>query len=437
MGRPPSIKAEDAAKLKADIASGMKQVEIAKKYGVSRSTVSDIATGRIYKEIPWPNDKKPVPKRSGGQRKAIEGYDPTDEKIQQLEAEVVHLTEERNQARRAAKSTAKTEGLFRAMADELTDRIVPVKPLPPVRRVRTAKKRIEEHAVLHLSDGHHDQIVVPSDCGGMEAYDFPVSCCRAERLVDTTLQWTQRTLSSQFTFPVLNILAYGDHTSGEIHGAATRSYYRDMMRNCIASGKLHALMYRDFAAHFEQVNVIYVPGNHGRRTRKKDYHGARDNWDYLIAEMAKLYCQDIENVSFLIPNSFSINLDINGVGFNIAHGDDIKSSMGIPWYGLQRRQSRLQALQPLQDGPRVRYYCVGHFHQKGMVGAQDTETIMNGPWVATDAYAFNSLAAYTEPFQWLHGVNPKYGISWRMDVKLKDAEREARGPQRYIIDMGE
>ncbi len=435
MSRPPSIPDEQARELKADIAAGKKQTEVAAKYGVSRSLVSDIACGRTWKGIPWPEGKQPVPKPSGGQHKPIEGYDPTDKKVQELEAEVVHLTQERNLERKRAAGNAKTEGLFRAMADELTDKVIPIKPLPAVRRPFSTKKKIDEHVVLHLSDGHHDQIVTPNDSGGLESYDFPISCCRAERLVDTMLQWTQQILNDQYRFPVLNILAYGDHTSGEIHGAATRSYFRHMMRNCIATGKLHALMYRDLAAHFEQVNVVYVPGNHGRRTQKKDYHGAHDNWDYLIAEMAKLYCQDHGNIDFLIPNSFSINLDINGVGFNIAHGDDIRSSMGIPWYGLQRRQSRLQALAPLQDGPRVRYYCVGHFHQKGMVGSQDTETIMNGPWVGTDAYAFNSLSAYTEPFQWLHGVNPKYGLSWRMDVKLKDELREAQGPQRYKIEL--
>jgi hypothetical protein len=435
MSRKPRLSEEVATALKALIASGAKQKEVAAKYGVSRSLVSDIATGRVYKDIPWPEGQKPVPKRAGGQHKEIEDYDPTDTKIQALEAEVIHLTDERNLERRRAKSNAKTEGLFKAMADELTDKVMPIKPLPKERPRSTVKKRIEEHAVLHLSDGHHDQVVTPEECGGLERYDFPISCSRAERLVDSTLQWTQQTLHDKFTFPVLNILAYGDFTSGEIHGAAERSYFRHMMKNCIAIGKLHALMYRDLAPHFDQVNIVYVPGNHGRRSQKKNYHGAHDNWDYLIAEMARQYCQDIPNLDFLIPNSFSINLDINGVGFNIAHGDDIKSSMGIPWYGLQRRQSRLQALAPLQTGPRVRYYCVGHFHQKGMVGAQDTETIMNGPWVATDAFAFNALAGYTEPFQWLHGVNPKYGISWRMDVKLKDELRDARGPQRYKIGV--
>lgn len=425
---------QEAEAAKVDLAAGMKQTAVAKKHSISRSLVSDINTERRYADVPWP-DCKPAPNPSGGQHNQVENYDPTDKKIQELEAEVIHLTDERNRARTQAKSNAKTEGLFQAMAEELPGAVVPFEALPPARKPFSREGKIEEHAVLHLSDGHHDQVVVPEECGGLETYDFPISCCRAERLVDSTLQWTQQTLGDRFYFPVLNVLAYGDHTSGEIHGAATRSYFRYMMRNCLAIGKLHALMFRDLAGYFNQVNVVYVPGNHGRRTQKKDYHGAHDNWDYLLAVFAREACRRIGNISFLIPNSFSVNLDINGVGFNIAHGDDVRSSLGIPWYGLQKRQARLQALAPLQSGPRVRYYCVGHFHQKGMVGAQDTETIMNGPWLATDAYAYNSLAGYTEPFQWLHGVNPKYGLTWRMDMKLKDPVREALGPQRYKIEL--
>jgi len=40
-------------------------------------------------------------------------------------------------------------------------------------------------------------------------------------------------------------------------------------RNCLAMGQLHALMYRDLAAHFEQVNILYLSGNHGRRTQRQ------------------------------------------------------------------------------------------------------------------------------------------------------------------------
>ena len=105
--------------------------------------------------------------------------------------------------------------------------------------------------------------------------------------------------------------------SGEIHKACERSYYRNQFKNCLAIGQLHALMYRDLAQHFEQVNVLYLSGNHGRRTPKKDYYGANDNWDYLIAEIARLHCREIDNVHFQIPDAWSANVNINGVGFNI------------------------------------------------------------------------------------------------------------------------
>jgi hypothetical protein len=155
---------------------------------------------------------------------------------------------------------------------------------------------------MHLSDGHHDQVVRPEEVGGLEDYNFPISCARAERYVDTVVDWTQNTLAPKFHFPVLWVLAYGDFTSGEIHKACERSYYRNQFKNCkncLAIGQLHALMYRDLAAHFEQVNVLYLAGNHGRRTPKKDYLGAHDNWDYsdywdyLVGEAARLHCREL------------------------------------------------------------------------------------------------------------------------------------------------
>jgi hypothetical protein len=66
----------------------------------------------------------------------------------------------------------------------------------------------------------------------------------------------------------------------------------------------------------------------------------------------------------------------------------------------------------------------------------DGELIINGAWPATDAYAYNAFGGYTEPSQLIHGVNPKYGITWRMPVKLK-ADDEQNGPRRYKIDLME
>ena len=64
------------------------------------------------------------------------------------------------------------------------------------------------------------------------------------------------------------------------------------------------------------------------------------------------------------------------------------------------------------------------------------ELLINGAWVATDAYVFNAFSGYSEPTQLLHGVNKKYGITWRLPIKLR-SERDRYAPQRYVIDMME
>jgi DNA-binding XRE family transcriptional regulator len=399
------------------------QPEVAKKFGVSRSLISNIATGRAHKKIAGP--KLPV--------KAAKPKKP-ETKIMELEAEVIHLREERNYARKQLLLAAKTQGLFQAMVNELEQSIQPFKELPKSRTFYPTTSILTEHLVLHLSDGHHDQIVVPEECGGLEEYNFPISICRAERLVDATLKWSQETLSPQFQFPNLTVLAYGDHTSGEIHGHVTRSYFRNQLKNCLAIAQLHSLMYRDFAPYFESINVVYVPGNHARRSIKKDYNAAEDSWDWLIAKTAELYCRDLANVHFLIPNSYSINLNIEGNGFQIFHGDDVRGVLGIPWYGLERRQRRMVALNSLNHNIPIKYTVCGHFHRPGSISDVGSELIINGSWVGTDAFAYNALASYSEPTQLLHGVNSKYGITWRLPIRMR-CEYEKKGPRRYKIDL--
>ena len=129
----------------------------------------------------------------------------------------------------------------------------------------------------------------------------------------------------------------------------------------------------------------------------------------------------------------SANIDINGVGFNISHGDDVHGNSGLPWYGMVRRQKGLIALGAAQGGQRVRYFCVGHHHTASTLSDIDGELLVNGAWIGTDPFAYNALAGYREPCQWVHGVNSKYGITWRLGVKLRT---EDEAPRRYLIDGG-
>ncbi len=406
------ISEEKRLLIEADIKGGLTQRAIAKKHSVAIGTVSNIAA----KFIKTPEDQP----------------DPTNQQILKLEAQVVALKDENNRCKRAYKAAQRENSVFEALVDEMGKVVEPVSPLPSL--VKCSQKGIEirETLVAHLTDEHADHEVQPHTVGNLERYNFPIALRRAEEYVDTIIKFTQNTLSN-YRFDTLWILAHGDHTSGEIHGSVEHSYYRNQFRNCLAIGQMHALMLRDLSPYFQDVKILYVSGNHGRRSVKKDYYGAWNNWDYLVAETAKMHCSDIKNVEFLIPDSFSVGVEIEGWGFHVTHGDEIRSWNSIPWYGIERKTRRLTALTAAQ-GRRVHYYCFGHFHNPATQASLDGETIINGSWVATDPYAYEKLSVFTEPSQWLHGVNKKRGISWRLNMKLR-TPREHLGPNRYTVNL--
>lgn len=336
-----------------------------------------------------------------------------------------------SELRKQLKQAVKQHGIFKAIVEELEAHVTPLEPLDSTVPKRKSKGKIEEHFVMHLSDEHADEIVLPHQVGGLESFDFNIALCRAEEYVDTILKWKNYSLS-QHTFPVLHILSYGDHTSGEIHDAKERSQFRNQFRNSLAIGQMQSLMIRDLAPHFKTVKVYCVPGNHGRRSVKKDFHGAWNNWDYLISEIARMHCQDHDNVEFAIPDCYSINIDINGHGFAIEHGDGVKSWMGIPWYGLERKTRRLVSLHNTFD-KKIRYFVFGHFHALSTNADLKGEMIINGAWPATNPYSYEEFSGYREPMQLIHGVHENKGMSWRLPVYLKNLEREKEGPKRYNV----
>ncbi len=404
----PKLNNEKRDAITTALAEGLSQKEIAEKFGVSKGTVSNVKNNKI------------------------KGIDPTNERILKLEASNLALQDENRRCKLAYKAAQRENSIFESLVDELRAVITPITPLPDARKPNGSKKIIKETLVAHLSDGHCDQIVLPHQVGGLERYDFRIASKRAEQYVDTVIKFSQHTLSN-YKFDTLWIFAHGDHISGEIHNAKDHSQYRNAFRNSMAVGQLHALMLRDLAPYFKEIKILYLSGNHGRRTIKKDYPNPWDNFDYLVAETAKAHCVDIENIDFMIPESFSACVDIEGWGFAVSHGDDIRSWNGIPWYGIERKTRRLSALNASQD-KKINYYCFAHFHNPAMQAALNGETIINGSWIATSPYVYESLSSFNEPSQWLHGVHKTFGVSWRLNMRLRTKD-EHLGPSRFHINL--
>jgi len=409
------------SQIKAGINSGKyTQPQIAEKHNVSRSAVSNIATGRTHAGV---GPAITVVRSAGGQLKSLD----IEQQNISLIGQVENLRSERNMLRRQLRATSKRLSLVDSVADDLRELITPLEAprlIPPSR----SKSLIDETLVLVLSDTHCDQVVLPDEVDGLETFNFPIACRRAEVLVEETIKWTQETLSN-FRFKNLIILALGDFVSGEIHNHTPRSYFQNPFKSALATAQLFSLMYRDFAPFFEQVEIITISGNHGRLTEKVELSkAAQENYDYLVNKIAEVYCQDMKNVKFVFPNSFSTIVDIQGHKFHCSHGHIAKSS-GATW---NRAKKFAQNLGELHHG-EIHYYVQGHFHSDGIVKISGNSSLLaNGAFLATDPYAYQTLQAAGEPTQLVFGVHRHNGVSWRLPLNIRTAD-EDKGPQRYKI----
>jgi len=357
--------------------------------------------------------------------------DPSDLKVISLERDITILKDRISTLNTRLKHHHREHGVYEALCDELHKVVTPLEPLPPL-PIEIEKREHTESLVMHISDEHADQIVEPHRVGGMEEYNYKVALARAERFVDKVISISCNTLSN-YHFNELWILAYGDHVNGEIHDSTNHSEYRNAFDNALAVGQMHALMIRDLAPYFPSIKVLYLSGNHGRRSAKKDYKSPKNNWDYLVGRTAEMLCMNIENAEFLIPDSFSFTFEINGWNFCAFHGDDIRSWNNIPHYGIERKTRRLTAIHAAQ-GRQVHYFVMGHFHSRSEFEHPSGEVIMNGAWIAADEYSYEALGLITKPSQMLHGVGQRYGVSFRFPIYLK-FDGDTKGPQRYTAPL--
>ncbi len=331
------------------------------------------------------------------------------------------------------KSRGKDE-FFHQMADLIMENppIANVRPLKPTKK-KDAKTK--ESVGLIISDMHADQNIPSHRVQGLEEYNFQAACHRGDNLVQSTIKWMNDNMATH-EFDSINVFLIGDLTNGEIHGGTKASTYGNAIKNSAAIGELLGHMFCDLADHYK-VNVISVPGNHGRRSHKKDYRGPHENWDYLCALWAKQKCRsyiDAGRMSFEIPDSYTAVVKIRGKNFVLNHGDDVRGSMGLPWYGIERRTRRLVSLGAV-TGDMPNYFVYGHFHTFTTQQHTTGEAVINGSWPATDEYAIEQLGAYSEPNQVLFGIHENHGMTWRMPVyhRSKDWKTSEKKQPSYGI----
>jgi hypothetical protein len=180
---------------------------------------------------------------------------------------------------------------------------------------------------------------------------------------------------------------------------------------------------RKLLSYFDQVELEFVDGNHGRIGRKGQF-GPMDNADRMVARIVKLMLRNEPRamVTLTDPEGERNWYRITRIGNYSAlmiHGDQIRGHSGFPWYGLGKKVQGWGS-GGLGEDSGFLDVLMGHYHQLGAIPLNHRTVWANGSTESSNTFAQENLAAQSEPAQWLLFIDPRAGqVTASYGVRLR------------------
>lgn len=276
-------------------------------------------------------------------------------------------------------------------------------------------------ACLQLSDMHFDEVVNPSEVGGLNAYSREIASRRLRRWAEKVAEMAER---HAHAWDGALLIANGDDCSGAIH-EELRETNEDVLPGTLVywAPRLAAAVRAVRDVH-GRVHVIKVVGNHGRLTTQKPFkRRARASWDWLLWQMVASHFASDDRVTFEFAGGSYIFASLYGRHIFVTHGDEVGGGGG--WAGvwsplgtIHRRAIELGQA----HGLRPAYSVVGHWHQT--VLAHHRGLVCNGAMKGWDEFAAG-LRLRPEPAMqnwWVE--TPERGVTLAAPLFLEDRKAE-------------
>ena len=313
---------------------------------------------------------------------------------------------------------------------------VPKQIKEPPTRVRRGG---EEVAVILCSDWHIGEVVRSEQVSGVNEFNENIASARLELFAEKIAEL----LDLQRHYTTINravVWLGGDMVSGIIHQELSDTATLLAVEQTALAGYLMAQFIAEVSTLFREVTVITTVGNHGRMTKKRAFKTHTiNNLDYVAYQICAFALKNYKHVKFHVDASIFRYTDIFGWRFVFSHGDETRSWMGIPFYGLRRDFSAKQAINVYVHSngdftkavQPVNYKVVGHFHTTGVIPENLGFIIMNGSLKGVDEFSFTK-GFISRPSQFFFGVHKAHGLTFNYPVWLDGSKRE---PSRYTIEV--
>jgi hypothetical protein len=274
----------------------------------------------------------------------------------------------------------------------------------------------DEHMAVMLSDLHVGAKYTLAETGGLGEYNVDIFNQRMRRLRDSVIEIAQRH-RHMYDIPELHVFCLGDVVAGENESGAWSHCYIDLdiFDQMIAGFAALRDAVSCWSTAFQKVTFYGVIGNHGRVGTKgsQKYHS---NWDRVCYSFVEESLKDHQNIVFKIPQTWWLSERILNHRFFISHGDGIKGSLGVPYYGVERAQSRVSGLLPEKPD----YTLIGHFHSVTELSTNFGKVLMNGSFMGGDMYSIKELFRADRPEQKIFGMHHKKGVTWSYNIHLDE-----------------
>jgi len=190
-----------------------------------------------------------------------------------------------------------------------------IKALPPYVRIKTPtvkSNHAEHHAVFILADAHSEEYVSSVEMEGSSKYDWQTFTDRMNTSVDKVVEIT--TMMRQ-SVPVTHahVFYLGDWFLGQIHPAEHAFGTSTTLPLALpAASRIVADQVMKLAAHFDQVHVWGMCGNHGRDCYDSETEilteGGWKTIDRVDREKdaVAVYLPDQDTMQFEVPKSWTV-----------------------------------------------------------------------------------------------------------------------------------
>lgn len=334
----------------------------------------------------------------------LEGnFDPDDER-----SEIVALRAQNAEYRRVLNALNKRETLNERIVNEIREGIqnFPYQPTINFPKSHSGSSNEGLEMVLAVSDAHFPEVVNPEEALGV-SYGPEICRRRIEYLLDRTARLAElRGGVSKITVAVL-----GDMIGGNIHEELEVTNAMTVSEATVSM----AYMLYDFVIGLRQVvpkvDVVVMPGNHARLTKKPRAKLKFDNYEFIMGEFLKGIVGDTDGVNVAVPKSLIYTHKVFDFNIGLFHGDGSKASSfaGIPFYGLKQRSNATQAMFSQLGHPRLDMLLMGHYHKLSTWTEGDCHIVINGAIKGGDEYSISGLSSVSPAVQALLTFDRKRG----------------------------